>query len=54
VIMNVFKSKDIAIGAAHRLLDVGCGDEPQIGPMLELLKGDILNADDLQQFDRNQ
>lgn len=51
VVMNVFKRRDLAIGAARRLLDVGCDDEIEVGPMREPGEGDILNADDLRQID---
>ncbi len=51
VITNIFKSKDLAVGAARRLLDIGCGDEIEVGPMLEALGDEILSADDLWQID---
>ena len=51
VVMNVFKHKDIAIGAARRLLDIGCDDAIEVGSMLEPCEDDVLNADDLRQID---
>jgi hypothetical protein len=50
MITNVFKTKDGAIGAAHRLLDIGCDDEIEVGSVLEPLEHDILNADDLRRI----
>jgi hypothetical protein len=54
VIMNVFKSKDLAIGAARCLLDIGCDDQIEVGPMLEPLEGNILDAGDLRRIDRDK
>jgi hypothetical protein len=51
VVTNVFKRKDIAIGAARRLLDAGCDDEIEVGSMLDPFEGNVLNADDLRQID---
>jgi hypothetical protein len=51
VVMNIFKRKDIAIGAARRLLDIGCDDEIEVGSMLEPSEDNILYADDLRQID---
>ncbi|HZU90286.1 MAG TPA: hypothetical protein VE993_13615 [Stellaceae bacterium] len=53
VVMNVFKRKDLAIGAALDLLDVGCHSEIMVGPMLEPPEGNILTADDLRRIDRS-
>ena len=54
MITNVFKSKDLAIGAARRLLDIGSGDEIEVGPMLEPPEGNTLNADDLRQISQGE
>jgi hypothetical protein len=54
MITNVFKTKDGAIGAARRLLDIGCDDEIEVGSMLGLLEGEILNADDLRRIDHDE
>jgi hypothetical protein len=54
VVMNIFKYKDLAIGAARRLLDVGCTNGIEVGPMLEPLEGNILNADDLRRIDQDE
>jgi hypothetical protein len=54
VVMNVFKRKELAIGAARRLLDVGCDNGIEVGPMLEPLEGNVLRADDLRQIDRGE
>jgi hypothetical protein len=54
LITNVFKNKDLAIGAAHRVLDSGCDDGVEVGPMLEPFEGDILNADDLRRIDHDE
>jgi len=51
VVMNIFKNKDLAISAARRLLDVGCDDGIEVGPMLEPPEGNIMNADDLRRLD---
>gem|GEM_PF-3222490 len=52
--MNVFKNKDLAISAARRLLDVGCDDGIEVGPMLGIPEGNIMNADDLRRLDWNE
>jgi hypothetical protein len=54
VVMNVFKYKELAIGAARRLLDAGCDDGLEVGPMLESLEGNILKAEDLRRIDQNE
>jgi hypothetical protein len=54
VVMNVFKSKDLAIGAARHLLEIRCDNEIKVGPMLEPIEGNILNADGLRQLDRGE
>jgi hypothetical protein len=48
--MNTFKSKDLAVGAARRLLDSGCDDGIEVGAILGPLEGKILNADDLRRI----
>jgi hypothetical protein len=54
VVMNVFRSKDLAMGAAHHLLDVGFDNGIEVGPMLELPEGKILSADDLRRIDQGE
>jgi hypothetical protein len=54
VVMNVFKCKEIAISAARHLLDVGCDDGLEVGPMLEALEGNILKAEDIRRIDQNE
>jgi hypothetical protein len=54
VVMNVFRRKDLAIGAALRLLDAGCGNEIKVGPMLEPPESNTLNADDLWRLDHGE
>ena len=54
VVMNVFKGKDIAIGAARHLLKIGCGNGIEVGPMLGPLEGNTLNADDLRRLDHGE
>jgi hypothetical protein len=54
VIMYVFKSKDLAIDAARRLLDIGCDNGIEVGPMLGPLEGNLLSADDLRRIYRNE
>jgi hypothetical protein len=48
--MNVFKHKDLAIGAARHLLDAGCDKGIEVGPMLEPPENNILAADDLRRI----
>jgi hypothetical protein len=52
VMMNVFRRKDLAIGAARRLLDVGHGSGIEVGPLLELPEGNTLNAACLRRIDQ--
>ena len=54
VVMNVFRSKDLAIGAACRLLDGGSGSGIKVGPMLEPPEGNTLNAADLRQISQSE
>jgi hypothetical protein len=54
VVMNVFRHKDLAIGAARHLLDTGCDHGIEVGPMLEPPEGNILNADDLRRIDQSE
>jgi hypothetical protein len=54
VMMNVFRRKDLAIGAARHLLDVGYGNRIEVGPLLELPEGNTLNADDLRRIDQGE
>ncbi len=54
VVMNVFKGKDLAIGAARHLLKIGWDNEIEVGPMLEPLEGNTLNADDLRRLDHGE
>ena len=49
-VMHIFKRRELAIAAACGLLSRGSRDALEVGPMLKIRKGNVLDERDLQRI----
>ena len=50
IVMHIFKGKEPSMDAACALLNRGCSDALQVGPMLGSRKGNVLKEQDIRRI----